>query len=282
MNLDQNKITVFGGTGFIGNVFCNLYSDDVLLIPRDNREPLTKNILYFISTTSNKNMFSDLFIDIDTNLKVLMEVLQNCKNKNITFNFVSSCFVYGNDVLGAKETDCCNPYGFYSITKRCAEQLLITFCKSFDVKYRILRVGNVYGMDRSFSYKKYALGYILNQLKTNQSVTLYGGGNFLKDYIHVDDVCRAIKLILDCGNYNEIYNIGSGNPKLFSSIIDESKNNLKSDSLIIKEEFPKDKDHYQTKNMTLNIDKLKDLGFVPSVNFSDGLSKFCNELNNML
>jgi nucleoside-diphosphate-sugar epimerase len=132
----MSKISVFGGTGFIGENFCNLYSEDVVLVPRESKSFETNQVLYFISTTTNQNVFNNLNIDIDTNLSLLVSVLNNCKEKDVTFNFISSGFVYGNDIINAKETDCCNPTGFYSITKRCAEQLLISFCKTFGIIYK--------------------------------------------------------------------------------------------------------------------------------------------------
>ena len=158
--ISMNKISVFGGTGFIGGTFCKLYPEDVILVPRNSKDPESNEVLYFISTTTNQSVFSNLHIDIDTNLSLFVDILDKCKDKNITFNFISSGFVYGNDVINAKESDCCNPTGFYTITKRCAEQLLISFCETFGIKYRILRIGNVYGLDKTISSGKNALGSI--------------------------------------------------------------------------------------------------------------------------
>lgn len=274
----MNRTSVFGGTGYIGSSFCQLYPDFVSIIPKDDRNFSEENILYFISTTTNQNVFTDLKIDIDTNLNVLMEVLNNCKGRDVTFNFISSCFVYGNDVLNAKEIDCCNPTGFYSITKRCAEQLLISFCETFNIKYRILRIGNVYGLDKVVSLQKNVLGSIIKSLKENKDIKLYDGGNYLKDYIHVDDVCKAIKLILDCGNVNEIYNISTGTSRYFKDIIQEAKDILNSKGNLIDVDIPQEQKYIQVKNMTLNNEKLRALGFSPLINFDDELKTLCNLL----
>ena len=75
-------ISVYGGTGFIGGAFCDLYPDEVVKIPRESRKPESKDILYLISTTSNYNILEDLHLDINTNLNVLMETLQHCQNLN--------------------------------------------------------------------------------------------------------------------------------------------------------------------------------------------------------
>lgn len=271
----MNKISVFGGTGFIGETFCKLYSDQVILIPREDRFFKTKNVVYFISTTTNQNVFKDLHIDIDTNLSLLMDVLSSCKDKDVIFNFVSSCFVYGNDILNAKESDCCNPTGFYSITKRCAEQLIISFCETFNIKYRIFRIGNVYGLDSTISPGKNVLGYMIGLLKKNQDIKLYDGGNFLKDYIFVEDVCRAIKLIMNRGELNEIYNISNGKSQSFRDVIMSARDFVFSNSEIIDIEIPNEQKYLQIKNMTLNTDKLKSLRYLPTINFDEGLEKMC-------
>jgi nucleoside-diphosphate-sugar epimerase len=131
----NDAISVFGSTGFIGSRFVDLCPRQTIEIPRESREPQSNDILYFISTVHNYNIFDDPYLDIDTNLNLLIEVLEKCKGKeDITFNFISSWFVYGktND-LPAKESSCCNPKGFYSITKRAAEQLLVSYCETVNI-----------------------------------------------------------------------------------------------------------------------------------------------------
>jgi len=270
------KISVYGGTGFIGSSFCNLFSDQILKIPREDREPQSKDILYFISTTTNYNVFEDLHVDINTNLNLLMEVLEHCKGEDIIFNFVSSGFVYGLDVIDAKETDLPDPRGFYSITKRTAEQLLISFCETFGCKYRIFRLANVYGTDKTVSPKKNVLGFLINKLKNNEDIQLYEGGLVLRDYMHVDDVSRAIKCIIDSGSENQIYNIATGQPQYFCDIIQLAVDKLPdSKSKILSIETPEFYAKTQAKNFSLNIQKLKEFNFEPNISLSVGIEQLC-------
>ena len=146
--MDNKQLSVFGGTGFIGSRFHGLYPD-CYVEPRDNNSPKYDDIVYLISTTHNYHpVQGNLFIDIETNLIKLMKVLENCKGRDIKFTFISSFFTYGLAKPKGKltnEEDACNPAAFYSSTKLCAEQLLQSYCKTFDIPYRILRLSNTFG-----------------------------------------------------------------------------------------------------------------------------------------
>ena len=121
------------GCGFVGREFNRLFERDVCVIPREERKPKSNDILYMISTTHNYHVHDRITLDVDTNLHVLCEVLEHCRSEDITFNFVSSWFVYGaGGNLPAKEDDDLNPNGFYSITKLCAEDLIRSFAQTYD------------------------------------------------------------------------------------------------------------------------------------------------------
>jgi len=257
-------ISVFGGTGFIGKEFCRRYSDESILIDRSSLEPKSRQVLYLISTVDNYNVLTDSKIDINTNLIHLMDVLDNCKNNNIEFTFISSWFVYGDTNLPAKENSPCSPRGFYSITKYAAELLIESFCKTFNIKYKIIRLGNVIGnSDGKISKKKNALQYLINELKLNNKIYLYNKGNFYRDYIHVDDVVDGIKFLIDNGQNGEVYNLSCGDPIIFKDIINYAYNILGSQSEIGNMEPTDFHKIVQVESMYLDSTKLNNLGFFP-------------------
>jgi nucleoside-diphosphate-sugar epimerase len=264
MNVDD-KISIFGGNGFIGNRFYELYQDDLIKIDRNDYEPKSNNILYLISTVDNYNVHTDIHIDIDTNLKVLMKVLENIpKNSDTVFNFVSSWFVYGqnNEIPFREDFSVCNPTGFYSITKHCAEQLLISFCNTFNIKYRIFRLANVLGEgDKKISKKKNALQYLIREITQNKDIELYYGGRVLRDYIYVDDVCSAIKHCMNHAPTNQIINIGSGEPNMLGDIIDRAIEYSNSKSNVIQIEPTQFHNIVQVRHSYLDISKLTSYGF---------------------
>ncbi len=269
-------ISVYGSSGFVGSRFCNLYPHFVVKQEREERKPRTNNILYLISTVDNYNVHTNITLDVETNLKVLCEVLDFCRDSNIVFNFISSWFVYGETELPAKEEYACRPTGFYSITKKAAEDLLISFCRTYDVKYRIIRLCNVLGVgDGKASSKKNALSYMINLLKENQDVYLYDEGTPVRDIMHIDDVCGAIKLICDKGNANEIYNVGSGQPTSIGDIIGKAKEYLGSDSIIKSKESPEFHKIVQAKDFWLDTTKLQKLGFTQTISTDEIIRQLC-------
>lgn len=268
--------SVYGGTGFVGGNFCRLFSDRSILQQREERKPNTNEIIYFISTVDNYNVHTNITLDVETNLEVLCEVLDFCRDTNIVFNFISSWFVYGETELPAKEEYHCNPTGFYSITKKAAEDLLISFCKTYGVKYRILRLCNVMGKgDDKVSSKKNALSYMIDLLKKNEDVYLYDDGTPIRDIMHVDDVCRAIELVCREGKFNEIYNIGSGQPTPISVIIETAKKYLGSNSVIKSKEAPEFHKIVQAKDFWMDTTKLNRLGFTRQISNEQIIQQLC-------
>lgn len=268
-------ITVYGGNGFIGNTFCETIPSHKMGRNEIHPPEGTKTIVYFISTIDNYNVLTNPYIDIETNLTHLMRVLEACKGRDIDFIFISSWFVYGEVELPASEDAYCNPKGFYSITKRTAEQLLESYSKTFGMKYKIIRLGNVIGnSDEKVSKKKNALQYLINELKAGRDINLYYGGEFYRDFIHVEDVVTGIKLISEKGNNAEIYNLSTGDKLiLFREIIDYIHLRLKTQSKIGTMEPTDFHKIVQVKSIVLDTKKIKALGFKPKYRTFDAVEK---------
>ena len=258
-------IQVFGGSGFVGSEFTRQNLNCIVNARGDYAvRSRTTDVVYFISTVTNYNVHTNPYIDIQTNLLTLMEVLEQCKDKDLTFNFISSWFVYGDTEMPAKEDSYCNPNGFYSITKRCAEQLLISYCQTFNIKYRILRLANVAGAgDMKASPQKNALQHMINELKRGNDVKVYDGGNLYRDYIHVVDAARAIQLVLEKGSVNEIYNVGNGIPLLFKDMIGYAKELIGGEGKLVSIDIPQFHKTVQVKSMWIDNSKLRSLGYEP-------------------
>lgn len=274
-------IQVFGGLGYIGSNYTKLTPGCIINGKHDYTvDKSVTDIVYFISTISNYNVLSNPYVDIDTNLILLMKILEQCKDTNITFNFISSWFVYGDTCVPADENSNCNPKGFYSITKRAAEQLLISYCTTFNIKYRILRLANVIGgQDPKASIQKNALTHMITELKAGKEINLYDNGNLYRDYINVKDVASAINLIIDKGKLNEIYNIGNGVPHLFRDIIYYAVSLIDNPGKINPISVPKFHQTVQVYSMWMKNDKLKSLGYLPELDIFKSIDLLVKDEN---
>tara|TARA_E500000331_G_C17257363_1_gene713682 strand:- start:2022 stop:2846 length:825 start_codon:yes stop_codon:yes gene_type:complete len=269
-------ISIFGSSGFIGSRYSTIYKD-VFKIDRNDRKPKSNDILYFISTVDNYNIYENISLDVETNLNVLCEVLNHCRSNKITFNFISSWFVYGKThQLPAKESQTCNPTGFYSITKKCAEDLIISFANTYGMKYRILRLCNVLGKnDNKCSKKKNAITWMIKEIKKNNDITLYDQGTHKREIIHVDDACRAINLIIQKSSKNEIYNIGTGKATAINDIMVLAKKFTKSKSKFKNIKTPEFHKSVQARDFWMNNSKLSYLGFQEQINLETMIKELC-------
>lgn len=273
------ELTLYGHSGFVGTAFMGACEpgDSLWLAPRWSRRPnpyKTTDMVYFISTTHNYHVFDDPTEDVRTNLLVLTETLDSWKRNNPegVFNFISSWFVCGprNGFERAgktQEDETCRPQGFYSITKYCAEQLIESFCRTHGMKYRILRLCNILGPgDMGVSKQKNALQYLINEMKADRPIEIYGDGNFTRNYMDVRDCARAIRLVVEKGHTNAIYNIGTEPSQRFIDLINLAYHSMESKSEI--KFIPAKKFHkqVQVENFDMDCGRLRALGFEPEYN----------------
>jgi len=274
------QISVFGATGFIGSEYCRQFSRNCYLEDREEIYPQHDEVVYFISTTDNYNIFGDIFVDAEVNIIHLLRVLDGCKKRGVKkFNFISSWFVYGEVDLPAKEDMCCTPKGFYSITKKCAEELVESFCRTFNIRYKIYRLANVYGAsDNGVSKKKNALQYLIAEISAGRNINLYHGGNFYRDYLHVKDVANAIEVVRCELPFNQIVNIGSGQRVLFKDIIEQAHRYLDSKSELKSIEPPQFHKIIQVKDFYMDCSKLHSTSFKQEINIKAGIREICQQI----
>jgi nucleoside-diphosphate-sugar epimerase len=117
--------------------------------------------------------------------------------------------------------------------------------------------------DKGVSAKKNALQFLVNKIKINENIDLYEGGNFFRDYLDVRDAVSAIDLIINNGEPNKIYNVGSGKPTLFIDLMVKAKEVFRSSSEFTHIETPDFHRIVQVKDAYLDIADLSELGFVP-------------------
>lgn len=263
-NHELRTISVYGATGFVGSNFLEKTSFPTIPIPRDQRAPESNEVLYLIGTIHNYNVFDNAHLDIDTNLTILVDTLEAIRkyDPNTTFNFVSTWFVYGNNELPFSEDQNCKPNGFYSITKYAAELLIRSYCETYSMNYRIIRLGNVIGFgDKKASLKKNAIQHLAQKIILGEDIEMYEGGNVMRDLLHVDDVVKGIELIVEKAEVNEIYNLASGQSIVLGELLSQLKFLANSNSILKSIETPRFHKIVQSRDSVIDISKVRKLGF---------------------
>jgi dTDP-glucose 4,6-dehydratase len=124
---------------------------------------------------------------------------------------VSTDEVYGSVLKGSfKETDPIKPNSPYSASKAGADMLVRAFNKTYGLPALITRSSNNYGPNQH--PEKFVPLFTTNAIE-GMPLPLYGDGKNVRDWIYVEDNCRAIDLVGRKGKVGEVYNIGAGDEK---------------------------------------------------------------------
>ena len=208
---------------------------------------------------------------IHTNVEGVQVLLDAAARSGVDrFLQVSTDEVYGDLPIGAKsslETDRLDPRSPYAASKAAADHLVIAAHRSQGLHTLITRGSNTYG-PRQYPEKIIPL-FVTNVLEDHM-MPVYGDGSAVRDYLHVDDHCRGINLVLREGRPGGIYNLGAGLEVSAQSIAEQICRILGCDTSMIR--------HVQDRprhDMRYSIDSTAatSLGWNRSWSFDDGLRR---------
>jgi dTDP-glucose 4,6-dehydratase len=196
---------------------------------------------------------------------VLLEAFR-ASDRARRFVQISTDEVYGAIETGsARETDPIAPRNPYSASKAGADRLAYSYFVTYEVPVIVTRASNNYG-PRQYPEKVIPL-FVTNALE-DKPLPLYGDGLQVRDWLHVEDHCRALDLVLHHGVPGEVYNVGGGyeleNLELTRRVL---RILGKPESLVTRVADRPGHD----RRYSLDTTKLRALGWSPSVPFDEGL-----------
>ena len=306
-------IIVTGGLGFIGSNLIKLlkkksyyiinidkinYSSNVKNIPDNiqnykfykediNNRTAIKNIINKYNPKIIYNLAAETHVDrsiddpknfIDSNILGiynLLEVIRNLKKK-IKFIQISTDEVYGDieNKKNSKEMDAYNPSSPYAASKASGDLLIKSYIRTYKIFAIITNCCNNYGPNQ---YPEKLIPTIIYNLIRKEKIPIYGSGKNIREWIYVEDHCKALIKIGQKGLIGENYNIGSGKifnnieiAKIIIKIFSEIKNKYQYKEKI---KFVKDRPGHDVK-YSLNSDKIKEeLNWKCETNFNVGIKK---------
>jgi dTDP-glucose 4,6-dehydratase len=204
-----------------------------------------------------------------TNVEGTQQLLQAALNADVDrFVHVSTDEVYGSIDEGSwPEDHPLLPNSPYSASKASSDLMARAYHRTFGMDVRITRCSNNYG---PYQFPEKVIPLFVTNLMDGVPVPLYGSGSNVRDWLHVDDHCNGIQMVLDRGAPGEIYNIGGGteltNVELTHLILDA----MGAGPDMIKQVADR-KGH--DLRYSVDISKIHDqLGYSPQVPFEQGLA----------
>lgn len=214
------------------------------------------------------------FIFLETNIMGTACLLEAGKKYGVSrFHQVSTDEVYGDlpldrpDLFFTEETPI-HTSSPYSSSKASADLLCLAFHRTYGLPVTISRCSNNYG---PYQFPEKLIPLMIVRAQENQSLPVYGEGLNVRDWLYVEDHCKAIDMIIHNGRVGEVYNVGGHNEKQNIEVVRTLLKALdKPESLII---YVKDRAGH---DLRYAIDPTKistELCWLPETKFEDGMAR---------
>lgn len=243
-------------------------------------------VVNFAAESHVDRSIKDPEIFVESNVKGTVNLLNVAKEfwtvgndkykENCKFLQVSTDEVYGS--LGDQgyfmETTPLCPHSPYSASKAAADMLVKAYFDTFKFPINITRCSNNYG---PYQFPEKLIPLIINNTLQHKNLPVYGDGLNVRDWLFVEDHCKAIDMVIKEGKLGEVYNVGGHNERTNITIVKTIINHIKdvvdpsvSENLITYVQDRKGHD----RRYGIDPEKIKnDLGWYPEITFEVGIKK---------
>lgn len=202
--------------------------------------------------------------------QVLLDVARRAKIRQ--FIHFSTDEVFGSLDLKSKEKfneeSPFRPNSPYAASKAGADCLVRAYCRTYQLPVKIMNVSNNFG---PYQFPEKLIPLVITNLLEGKKVPVYGDGQNVRDWLYVEDTCRAVDLVLNKGEYGQTYCIGGGNEwsnlevvKLIIKILGEDESKI---------DFVKDRPGHDRRYALDTQKAQKELNYKPVCSFEEYLEK---------
>ncbi len=306
--MDSQKILVTGGCGFIGSNFIRylLSSSSHRIVNLDkltyagnlenlrdveghdryeflrgdiaDKETLEKvfdkgikAVVNFAAESHVDRSIIDPDAFVQTNIYGTYCLLDTARKRGVgRFLQVSTDEVYGSLGKTGKFTEETGlaPNSPYSASKASADMLAMSYHKTFGLPVLITRCSNNYG---PYQFPEKLIPLLISNASEDLNLPIYGDGTNVRDWIHVQDHCAALALVLEKGMPGNVYNVGAENEKSNMEIVELILEIMKKPRSLIK--YVKDRPGHDQRYAIDNRKIRAELGFELKVPFETGMAE---------
>ena len=267
------------------NIF-NLEGIEVELVSADIRDKnamkrlvVDKDIIFNLAgQVSHNSSINNPFLDADINYIGHLNVVENVKryNPKARILFSGSRLQFGpiqsNPV---NENHPLHPETPYAFNKTVAEKMYRFYHDNYGISSVVFRIANPYGIRSQMKHSQYSLvNFFIRQAMENNTLTIFGDGEQLRDYIYVEDLADAFLLASVSRKVSgEVFNIGSGVGTKFKDMVNTIVD-VVGGGEAVHTPWPDNFLNVETGDYVTDITKIsKMLNWKPSINFRDGIKK---------
>ena len=309
--LADSRVLVIGGFGFIGvNLTAALVTrgarvtvvtpsrerhaavadrfeqDDVRIIEADVRDRdamrdavAGHGVVFNLSGQSGAvRSLEDPWTDLAVNLQGTLAVLEGLREANAGAKFVcvGSRLQYGKPArMPADEGAMGEPLCLHAIHKRTIEDYLTLYSRLYGLRATIARVTNPYGPGQPRGRTAYGvINRMIHLAIADQDIPIYGDGAQLRDYIHVDDVVRALLALADSERADgRAFNVGSGTGVALAQVADQVVT-IAGGGRLTHVEWPPLAAQIETGDFIADVSRIeREIGWTPTIRLPEGLSR---------
>ncbi len=222
------KILLTGGAGYVGAKLATALKEkghevEIFDKPKDilDEEELEEaidgqDVVYHLAALAEIK-YTDAHPQetFEVNIIGTNNVARICAEKGVLLNFISTCCIYGNPLeVPSVEDRLINPTDSYAMSKAAGEYLVKMWGLSKGLKYNILRFDTVYGPSTKKEMRAdMCIQIFMNAALIGDNIKITGDGKQSRNFIHIDDLVRALVLVTEKGVVGEMINM-AGNEKI--------------------------------------------------------------------
>jgi len=228
-------------------------------------------LVNFAAETHVDRSIEDALPFLRTNILGAQCLLEAARDTKLArFVHISTDEVYGSAPAGHSFTEetILDPRSPYAASKASADHFVTAYANTYGVSAIILRCTNNYG---PFQFPEKLIPLIIANAQEDKTLPIYGDGMQERDWLFVEDYCRAILLSLEKGKTGQIYNVSAGTPQPNLEIVKTILEGLgKPESLM---QYVQDRPGHD-RRYALDSSKIRrELGWRPEVSFADGIRR---------
>ena len=230
-------------------------------------------VINFAAESHVDRSIQDPEIFIKTNVLGTQTLLEASRREGIErFIQISTDEVYGSAETGyfTEETPLA-PNSPYSASKAAADLMVRAYHRTYGLPVNITRCSNNYG---PYQFPEKLIPLMITNALEDRPLPVYGDGMNVRDWLHVEDHCSAIDLVLHHGREGEVYNIGGNNERRNIDIVKLILRELEKDESLIR--FVEDRPGHD-RRYAIDATRIRnELGWKPRYSFREGIRETIN------